>query len=158
MSDKPTPSFKFDGTKWSRNDRITGIATLVLFISLFLPWFGVSVSFHGIGLGNYEADGLTAHGYLYIVLILALVLIGYLVVRAGMAELTDKVPVGHELLILGITAVNAVLVILAFLFKPGGSGVGWRWGAFVGLVAAIVAVVPLGMPYVQARRAAKPKV
>jgi hypothetical protein len=51
-----------------------------------------------------------------------------------------------------------VLVILAFLFKPGGSGVGWRWGAFVGLVAAIVAVVPLGMPYVQARRAAKPKV
>jgi len=155
MSDRPVSSFKFDATKWTRNDRITGIATLVLFIALFLPWFGVSVGARGFGI-SVEADGLTAHGYLYIVLILALVLMGYLVIRAGMADLATKLPVGHEILIMGLTAVNALLVILAFVFKPGGGAVGWRWGAFVALVAAIVALAPLGLPYVQARRA-KPK-
>jgi hypothetical protein len=33
------PPYKFDAARWSQADRIAGIATLVLFISLFLPWF-----------------------------------------------------------------------------------------------------------------------
>jgi hypothetical protein len=33
------PSFAFDAKRWSQAERITGVATLVLFISLFLPWF-----------------------------------------------------------------------------------------------------------------------
>jgi hypothetical protein len=148
MSDRPSPSFKYDGTRLSRNDRITGIATLVLFISLFLPWFGITVISH---IFSYEWDGLTAHGYLYVVLILCLALMGYLVLRAGMPEAATKVPFQHEMLVLVVTAVNAVLVILAFALKPN-SLVGWRWGAFVGLIAALVALAPLGIPYVQARR------
>jgi len=39
--------------------------------------------------------------------------------------------------------------------KPGGygfHGVGWSYGAFVGLIAAIVAAFPLGWPIIQARR------
>jgi len=41
------------------------------------------------------------------------------------------------------TGVNAVLSILAFLDKPGFSGIGWGFGAFVGLAAAIVAAARL---------------
>jgi hypothetical protein len=33
--------------------------------------------------------------------------------------------------------------------------VGWSWGAFVALVAAVVAAFPLGWPIIQARRAKK---
>ena len=36
------PAYKFDAARWTLADRIAGIATLVLFISLFLPWFTVS--------------------------------------------------------------------------------------------------------------------
>jgi hypothetical protein len=150
MSDRPSPTFKFDGSRLSKNDRITGVATLVLFISLFLPWFGITVG-NRIFSASYDADGLTSHGYLYVVLILCLALFGYLVLRAGMPETLAKVPFPHDVLIMVVTAANAVLVILAFALKPN-SLLGWRWGAFVGLIAAIVALAPLGIPYVQARR------
>ena len=36
--------------------------------------------------------------------------------------------------------------------KPGGigfHGIGWGFGAFVGLIAAVVAVAPLGWPLIQ---------
>ncbi|HUZ09074.1 MAG TPA: hypothetical protein VMU76_02800 [Acidimicrobiales bacterium] len=152
MSDQPVPPFKFDRARLTKNDQITGLATVVLFISLFLPWFGVNVGVPGLRL-TFTASGLSAHGYLYIVLILCIALVGYLVVRAGMADVASKVPVGHELMTLVVTAINLFLVLLAFLFKPGGSGVGWRFGSFVGLIAALVAVAPLALPAIQARRA-----
>ena len=56
------PAYKFDAARWSLADRIAGVASIVLFISLFLSWFGISV----IGI-TVTASGLTAHGYLYIV-------------------------------------------------------------------------------------------
>ena len=37
------PAYKFDAARWSLADRIAGVATIVLFISLFLSWFGVTV-------------------------------------------------------------------------------------------------------------------
>jgi hypothetical protein len=38
-----------------------------------------------------------------------------------------------------INIVNLVLVVIAFLDK---SGAGWRFGAFIGLIAAIIAAAP----------------
>ncbi len=152
MGDQPVPSFKFDRTRLTRNDQITGGATVVLFISLFLPWFGVSIR----GFSGGSISALSAHGYLYIVLILCLVVVGYLFVRAGMADVASKVPVGHQLVLLVTTTINAVLILIAFVFKPSGLGivnVGWRFGSFVGLIAALVAVAPLALPAIQAGRA-----
>ncbi|MGH9007907.1 MAG: zinc ribbon domain-containing protein [Acidimicrobiales bacterium] len=129
-------AFKFDRSRWSTTDLVAGVATLVMFISLFLPWFGVSLGPVGI-----TVDGLTAHGYLYIPLILALVEIGYLVTIAGMPEIRGRVPVPHEMLLAVINIVSLVLVLIGFLDK-GGSGIGWRFGAFVALIAAAVAAAP----------------
>ena len=130
------PAYKFDSKHWTTTDKVIGVAAVVLFISLFLPWYGVSV-----GLGSFTADGLTVHGYLYIVLILLLVEIGYLAARAGWDNVRNKVPLPHHQILLIINGINLVLVVIAFLDK-GPSGVGWRFGAFVGLVAAIVAALP----------------
>jgi hypothetical protein len=147
---QPKPQVKFDLASLGHVDRLVGGATLVLFISLFLPWF--SINFGGI-IGTASASGLTAHGYLYIVLILSLAILGFLVAEAlGLWKLPDTAGISRDQILLIATAINFVLVLLAFLLKPGGSGVGWDWGAFVGLIAAIVALFPLGWPLIEARR------
>jgi hypothetical protein len=40
---KAGSSFKFDVKRWSQTDRIVAIATFVLFVSLFLSWFGAGI-------------------------------------------------------------------------------------------------------------------
>ena len=135
--------------RWSQAERTTAIATLVLFISLFLPWYTYS-----FGLGSVSVDGLW-HGWMYIVFLISLAILVYLVSRAGFSEMPFKMPISGDQLLLFGSAINLVLVVLAFVDKPGGvgfSGIGWGWGAFVGLVAAVVAAVPLGVPALRARR------
>jgi hypothetical protein len=143
---------KFDATKLTQTDRIVGIASFVLLISLFLSWFSVSLG----PIGSVSASGLSAHGYLYIVLILSIVIVALLAVRAlGAWAFPATAPVTEEQALLIATGINFVLVLIAFLLKPGGvgSGVGWSFGAFIGLVASIVAVVPLARPALAARKA-----
>jgi hypothetical protein len=140
------PAFKFDANRWNLADRITGVATFLLLISLFLSWFGVSV----IGI-TITASGLSAHGYLYIVLIICILILAYLVLRAGWDELPFAANVPHITVMMAATIVNLVLVFIAFLVKPGGSAVGWEYGAFLALIFAIVAAAPLAIPQLRAR-------
>jgi ribosomal protein L40E len=144
------PPFKFEAKRWTRAERITGVATLLLFISLFLPWFT-----YNFGLGSVSVDGLW-HGWMYIVLLLCLGIMVYLVARAGFSEMPFKLPLADAQLLLIATGINAVLTILAFVFKPGGigfSGIGWGFGAFLGLITAVIAAAPTAVPAIQARRA-----
>jgi hypothetical protein len=142
---------KFDASKLRQIDRIVGIASFVLLISLFLSWFSVSLG----SFGSASVSGLSAHGYLYIVLILTIAIIALLAVRAlGVWVFPASAPVTEDQALLIATAINLLLVVIAFLLKPGGIGssVGWSFGAFIGLVAAIVAVVPLAKPAMDARK------
>ena len=76
-----------------RADRVTGGAALVLFVSLFVPWFPVSV--------------------------------------------------------------NLLLTLVAFAFEPGGGSslvkVSWSFGAFAGLISAIVCFAPMAASVIRAR-------
>jgi hypothetical protein len=95
---------------------------------------------------------------MYLVLILCLAILAYLVARAGFGEMPFKLPLADQQLLLIATGVNTVLSILAFVFKPGGigfSGIGWGFGAFVGLAASIVAAAPTAVPAIKARRAGR---
>ena len=142
-------SFSFEMKRWSSAERTTAIATLVLLISLFLPWFT-----YNFGAGSVSVDGL-AHGWMYLVFLLCLVILAYLASRAGFSEMPFKLPIAGEQFLLVASVANLVLTVLAFLDKPGGigfSGIGWGFGAFIGLIAAIVAALPLGMPAIRARR------
>jgi len=92
---------------------------------------------------------------MYIVFILSLAILVYLVARAGFTELPFKMPIAGEQFLLIASVVNLIFSVLAFVDKPGGvgfSGVGWGFGAFVGLIAAVVAALPLGLPALRARR------
>jgi hypothetical protein len=146
------PQIKFNLASLGRTNQLVGGGSLVLLIALFLPWFSVKL---GI-LGTATASGLTAHGYLYITLILTLAVVGLLAAEAlGVWKLPATSPLSRDQVLLTATGINLVLVLIAFLLKPGGyglSGVGWSFGAFVALIAAIVAAFPLGWPVIQARR------
>jgi hypothetical protein len=140
-------AFNFDLKRLSRNDQIAGLGTLVLFISLFLPWYTAGGIYGG---GSVDA---LYRGYMYITLIIALIVLIYLVMRAGFERLPFNLPVKHEQLLLVATAINLVLSLIAFATKPSVAlvSIGWGIGAILGLIAAIVAVVPEGLPFVRSR-------
>jgi hypothetical protein len=140
------PAYEFDATRWSLADRIAGVATIVLFISLFLAWFGVSV----IGI-TVTASGVSAHGYLYLVMVISILIVAYLVLRAGWDPLPGGINLPHLATMMVATLVNLVIVFIAFISKPGGAGVGWQFGAFVALIAAIVAAAPYAIPQLRAK-------
>jgi hypothetical protein len=161
-------AFNFDLKRLTTMDWVTAGATFVLLISLFLPWITASFSYSIGGVTNSQsnsASGLSLHGYFYLVLLLCLVVIAYYVLKAGLGKLPFDLPVPEEMALLIVTGVSFVIVLLGFLFKGYHSGsaigagysysVGWGFGAFLGLLAAIVAVVPLALPVIKARSAAK---
>jgi hypothetical protein len=132
---------RLDANLWTQGDRVVAIASAVLLFSLFLPWFGITL----FGTTITE-DALTSHGYLRIVLIVCLVILGYLVVR--ISPMRPVLPPSriHEFLLLAATAVNCALVVAGFIATPGGADLapllGRQFGAFVGGAAALAAVWP----------------
>ncbi len=123
-------------------DRVAGPATLVLLISLWLPWYSV---------GPFSADGLSVHGWLFISVLNSIVLVLYAVFTAfGVGDLAEQGRMSKDQLLVVMTGLNVALVALAFLLKP--AGFGWSWGAFLALAAAIVAFLPFGVPLIQAQR------
>lgn len=141
--------FSFDAARLSQADRIAGAATVVLLVSLFLPWFMVSAGPFG-----YSWSGMAAHSYLWLVFVLCLAIIAFLVFGAGFAGTPVQFPVPRETTLLVATTVNLLIVLLAFFVRPNGFGlvtITWTFGAFVALFAAIVACVPLAMPLLRAQ-------
>ena len=143
------PAYRFDAARWSTADRIAGIATIVLFISLFLSWFSVRVG-NSVVSFSVATSGLGAHGYLYLVMILCILIVVYLGLRAGWDRLPVEMNLPHLTVMLVATLVNLLLVVIAFLSSPG-SGWGWSFGAFLGLIAAIAAAAPYAVPQLRAK-------
>jgi hypothetical protein len=130
----------------NRRELIFGAASLVLLVSFWLPWYSAS-----IGPFSASVGGLSAHGWLFIAVLDTIVLVLYvLITMFGAGDLADMGRLSKEQLLTALTGVNLVLVVLAFLLKP--SGFSWTYGAFLALVAAIVAFLPFGVPLVQAQR------
>jgi hypothetical protein len=86
---------------------------------------------------------------MYIVLILSIVIIAYLVLRAGWDRLPISQEVPHLIVMMAATLVNFVLTLIAFLDKP--SGADWGFGAFLTLIAAVVAAAPYAIPQLRAK-------
>ena len=95
--------------------------------------------------------GTTAHGYLVFVVITALLITGYLLLRSGWGEeFPFPLPVAHEALLLAGTGVQFVLVLAAFLDVPL-PGLGWDIGAYLAVAAAALAAVPAALPALRSR-------
>jgi hypothetical protein len=141
----PPREFRLDPRRLSRSDQAVGGASLVVLISLFLPWFG----FSALG-ASVRISGTTAHGYLVLVVITALLIAGYLLLRSGWGEFPFPLPVAHESLVLAGTGVQFLLVLAGFLDVPL-AGLGWEIGAYLALAAAALAMLPAVLPALRSR-------
>ncbi len=164
------PPFAFDINRLSRDERIIGVASLVLLISMFLPWdkyggsetttaAGVTTTIHS---ASFSFSGYSLHGYFWVVFILSLVVIAFLVMKAGWAKMPFRLPIPDDTALLVVTGLSFLLVLIGFLTRSYGGGgsasgpgfsykYGWSYsyGSFIGLAAAIVAVAPLAWPLIQ---------
>jgi hypothetical protein len=130
----------------NRKELIFGPASAVLLVSFWLPWYSAS-----IGPFSASVGGLSAHGWLFIAVLDAIVLVLYVLITAfGAGDLADMGRLSKEQLLALLTGVNLVLVAIAFLLKP--TGFSWAYGGYLALAAAIVAFLPFGVPLVQVQR------
>jgi hypothetical protein len=138
----PAATFRLDLRRLGRVEQTVGGASLIVLISLFLPWYGLTVLDE-----SFSVSGTSAHWYLVIALLLALLLIGYLVVRSGWDELPVNLPIAHAPLLLLGTGLQFLLVLIGFLDKP--TGLSWEIGAYLALIAAAAATAPVVIPAVR---------
>ena len=143
----PPREFRLHLRRLSRADLTVGGASLIVLVSLFLPWFG----FGELG-ASVSASGMTAHGYLVLAVITALAMIGYLLLRSGWNEFPVSLLIAHERLLLVGTSVQFLLVLIGFLDVPL-AGLSWEIGAYLALLAAAAATVPVALPVLRSRQA-----
>ena len=128
-----------DTSRVTTGDMIAGVGGVVLLISLFLPWYSVSVDVAGFS-ASESANGWEALGFIDILLFLvAVVAIGVPVAKAA-GSLPDDVPGPLLVLAAGGLAVLLVLFRLVDLPTPdlgGGVDFSRKFGIFLGLIAAV---------------------
>lgn len=129
--------FKFDLNHLAAADKTIGVASIIVFISLFLPWYGA--------LGA-TVSGMSLHGYLTIALLAAVALVGYLVLRAGWDTPPIRLPIAHAPLLLVGTGLQLLIVFIAFLQADG---LGHEVGAYLALLSALVACGVIAVPVVR---------
>ena len=143
----------FDLNRLTSVDKIVAGGSLVALISVFLPWYAISA---GV-LGSFSFSGTSlGHGWFWLELVVALLLIAYLAMRVFWERPPVELPVAHAPLLIVGTSLQLLLVLINFVFIPyGNEGDGWDWGAFVGLLAAVVAAAPLLVPGVRSYLASR---
>jgi len=139
-------AFQLDLRRLGRVEQVVGGSSLVVLVSLFLPWFGLS----GLG-GTFSLSGVSVHGYLYLDLIVTLLVIAYLIVRAGWDQLPASLPIAHGPLLLIGTSLQFLLVLIAFADKP--ALLSWEIGAYLALIASMAAAAPVVVPAIRSWQA-----
>ncbi|HEX9042858.1 MAG TPA: zinc ribbon domain-containing protein [Trebonia sp.] len=147
------PPASFDLSRLTTIDRVIAGATLVTMISLWLPWYSGKYSLLGVT-STASVSGTREHGWLWLEFILALALLGYFVARAAWEQLPFSLPVTHEWLLIGGTGLQFLLILIGFIALPSTDGlqgfsVSWDFGAFLALIASVVAAGPVIYPAVK---------
>lgn len=140
--------------RWSSSEVFVGLTSVVVLISIFLPWFSVTATVSSrTFLGS--VSGTTAHGYLWLVFALALIVLLVLVAPEALDRAPVRLP-SHQQLVVGASGLSFLLVLLAFIARPSATTVGspagfaglqlqigasynWSYGAYIALIAAILA-------------------
>ena len=135
---RPQSSVSIDFRRLGTGDIIAVSGCILLFISLFLSWYSVSgedISFSTSAIGSYSG------GWRVLILILDILIILYLFIRT-MTPRGIRLPLPHWQFLTVLLGLQFLLTLLAFLIKPStGDHWSWSYGAFIGLVAAVIAVI-----------------
>ncbi len=133
----------FDTTRVRFGDLVAGISGAVLFLSLFLHWYSVSV--HVAGFSQSKGfSGWTVLSFIDILLfIVAIIAVGVAVAR--MAGSIPRMPVSAGLLVLAAGIIATLLVLFRIIDTPGDAGVfessavdvGRSFGIFISFLASL---------------------
>lgn len=144
-----TTTFHFEDMNVKRltaADITTGVASLLLLVSLFLPWYAVQA-----GGASFSLTGVAHHKFLWLAVLLAVVVITYLIVHATVGAQAS--PVSKEPVLLGLSVIQLILVIIPFFDVPiamvSGVTVSPAYGAYVALAAAIISLIAVIVPFVR---------
>jgi hypothetical protein len=130
---------RFEAKRLSKLDWAVVGAAGVSFISLFLPWYGVSAGIFSASVSGWS----TSYGWLGALLIIAAGV--YLALQRSEVNLSG-VPVTPAVAVLGAAALGTLIVILRWITLPSGHGVdgvysyGPRVGIFLTIIAGLVQV------------------
>jgi len=160
----------FDLSRLRPGDMIAGIASFLVLISLFIPWYSFAAAASQAGTQatpaqqqlvlaicgdqpavcssdvppqfSVSALGAGAGGWRFLILVVAIIAVLYVLSRA-LAPVARAFPYHWQVLV-GITAFQGLLVLIAFVANPLGildslGSSSWAFGAFVALIAAIAA-------------------
>lgn len=134
----PTVAFSDVLRRLGRGDIVAGAATVVVFIALFLPWYSVSLltgvpqitnsnGMRSVLQGttfstSVSALGTGAGGWRFLVLLVSLAVLAYLGMRVLLPS-PPRLPYAHWQVLAAGAGLNGLLVLLAFLVKPGAATV-----------------------------------
>ena len=128
-----------DTSRLTSGDISAGVGGIVLLISLFLPWYGVSVHVAGFSASD-SASGWEVFTFIDILLFLVAVAAIALVASKAMGQLPADVPMPVVLCALGALAVLVILYRLIDTPAPGNLpdavDVSRKLGLFIGLIGA----------------------
>jgi hypothetical protein len=131
-----------DTSRLTRGELIAGVGAAVLLLSLFLPWYGVSVDIAGVSLSE-SGNGWEVLGFIDILLFLIAVAAIAIVTARAAGALPDDVPAPVLLLALGALAL--LLVLYRIIDIPADGAVppevdlSRKLGIFIALVGAAAA-------------------
>lgn len=161
----------FDFRRLRPGDLIAGIASFVVLITLFFPWYSFAASAATASESatpaqqqlvlavcadqpavctsnappqfSVSALGGVAGGWRYLILVVAIIAVLYVLSRALSGA--PQVAAYHWQVLIGVTALQGLLVLIAFFVNPLGildtlGSSSWAAGAFLGLIGAIAAV------------------
>jgi hypothetical protein len=136
---------------------VIGTSTIVLLVALFMPWFSGAAASNGTTHVVASADGPRAHGYVWFVFALAIIVLIVLVARDPIGGAAGNLPSPDQMLVVA-TGLALLLTVLAAVIKPSPTfdivsatgavpstlpnfnfTVGFSYGGFIALGAAVVA-------------------
>jgi hypothetical protein len=128
-----------DTSRLTPGDISAGIGGIVLLVSLFLPWYGVSVNVRGFS-ASENGSGWEVLSTIDIILFVIAVAAIALVVLKAVDQLSADVPVA--LILLGLGALAVLLILYRLIDSPAPSDlpdevdVSRKIGIFIGLIGA----------------------
>lgn len=143
------PPYRFELRRLTVADRVIATSAVVLFVALWLPWFHFQNDFADASVG-----GINTHSWLAFALLTCVVLIVYLAARAGWDRMPIRIPIAHAPLLLVVGIIQFGIVLIAFLSTP--QDFGHTFGAWLALIAALGALLPIALPALQAASRPRP--
>jgi hypothetical protein len=132
-----------DTTKLRLGELVAGVSALVLFIVMFLPWYGASVKAGPISVSS-DANAWNAYSLIDLILLVSIIAALGMVILA-MTQRSAALPISASVIVTILGGLDVLLILFRMISKPGKGNCGsfcdavsinLKFGIFLGLLSA----------------------